>query len=450
MRVVKWVATLLLAFQLVVSPAAAMTGNEGEPAHYVALGDSLAAGIIETGEIGQGYADYLAQMLEEEHLLASYNKGFAFPGYTTEDVLKELKSDVVKPSSETAEQVSLLDEVKKADVITISIGANDVLKNLTRNEAGEMQFDEQQVKQAIERVLANYDAILKRIAQLNPTADVFVMGYYNPFPYVEGATKQLNFLVTVMDTAIQRVVELNDMYFVKVADVVASDVKAYLPNPQNIHLSEAGYEAVADQFAGPVLEYIMLMPLPEVLLDFTDIPQDNWAYPYAVGVAEYGLMKGYSDGTFKPNDSLTRVQITSILARALQLEATAAVPFKDMTTYAIETQSEVAAAYEAEIVKGAGTLFKPSEKITRAEVAMMMHRAYIHITGEQYEPTQVAPFTDIETYNDEYKQAITFLYDFDIATGVGNTGKFNPAGYLTRAQAAKIIVNFYETVVLED
>ena len=78
MRVVKWVAILLLAFQLVVSPAAAMTGNKGEPAHYVALGDSLAAGIIETGEIGQGYADYLAQMLEEENLLATYNKGFAY------------------------------------------------------------------------------------------------------------------------------------------------------------------------------------------------------------------------------------------------------------------------------------------------------------------------------------------------------------------------------------
>ena len=131
MRVFKILAVLFLSFQL-VNPAAAMTGNKGEPAHYLALGDSLAAGVIETNEIGTGYTDVLAEMLEDEGLLASYNKGFAYPGYKTEHILAELDKDAEKPSSETGENVSLLDEVKKADVITISVGANDVLGNVKR------------------------------------------------------------------------------------------------------------------------------------------------------------------------------------------------------------------------------------------------------------------------------------------------------------------------------
>lgn len=445
LRILKFLAVLLIAFQLVVSPAAAMTGNKGEPAHYLALGDSLAAGITATNELGKSYADFLAQRLEEADLLASYNKGFAFPGYTTEFILDELNSDVKKPSTETGEKVSLIDEVKKADVITISAGANDVLKLLKRDEAGGMQFDVQQITHAIEQVTTNYEAILKRIAQLNPTADVFIMGYYNPFPYAKEYTEQFNLLVSMMDRAMMQVAEENAAYFVEVADVVASNTELYLPNPQNIHLSEEGYEAVAQAFAEPVLDYVMLMPLPEVLKDFTDVPLTHWAHDYTVKVAKYGLMKGYDDDTFKPNNALTRIQMTSILSRGLQLQSTANVPFTDIAAYDVETQREVAAAYEAGIVKG--TLFNPSKNVTRAQVAVMMHRAYEHLTRKTYEPQQIAPFTDISTYDRETQQAITFLYDYKIATGV-SAEKFNPTGYLTRAQAAKIIVNFYESAVL--
>lgn len=449
LKILRFLALLLIVFQLVVNPVSAMTGNNGQPAHYLALGDSLAAGITETYELGKGYTDFLAQQLEEADLLASYNKGFAFPGYTTVDILNELKTGVKKPSTETGQEVWLLDEVKKADVITISAGANDVLKLLNRDEAGGMQFDVQQIAKAIGQVATNYDAILKRIAQLNPTADVFMMGYYNPFPYIKEYEDEFNLLVSMMDGAIMQVAEDNAAYFVKVADIVASNTELYLPNPQNIHLSEAGYEVVAQAFAEPVLEYVMLTPLPVVLKDFSDVPPTHWAYDYTVKVAKYGLMKGYDDDTFKPNNTLTRIQMTSILSRGLQLQSKLNAPFTDIAAYDVETQREVAAAYKAGIVKGTGTLFNPSGNVTRAQVAIMMHRAYEHLTGEAYEPQQIAPFTDISMYDLETQKAITFLYDYKIATGV-SAEKFNPTGYLTRAQAAKIIVNFYESIILDN
>lgn len=446
MKILKFLAVVLLTFQL-VSPAAAMTGNKGEPANYLALGDSLAAGMIETGAVGTGYADYLAQTLEEAELLASYNKGFAVPGYTTEQVLDELNKDVEKPSSETGKKVSLIDEIKKADVITLSVGANDVLKTLKQDESGNISLNFSEVQQAIGKMAGNYALILKRITQLNPTADVFVMGYYNPFPHMTKLTEQLNMLVGLLDNKVKGIAEGNGAYFVKVSDVIAADTAAYLPNPENIHPSEQGYKVIAEQFAAPVLEYVMLTPLPEVKIDFTDIPKDSESYSYAVKAAEYGLMSGYKDGSFKPSNPLTRVQMTSILTRALDLEATKPVQFKDMLHYPVKTQEEVAAAAEADIVKGIGQLFKPGDRITRAQMALMIQRAYEKETGTVYEPVKLAPFTDISTYSSEYKEAITFLYEKQIASGVGSTGKFNPTGYLTRAQAAKIISNFYEQVL---
>ena len=48
---------------------------------YTALGDSLAAGVNELSELGQGYSDFLAQYLAEDGFDVKYNKGFAYPGY---------------------------------------------------------------------------------------------------------------------------------------------------------------------------------------------------------------------------------------------------------------------------------------------------------------------------------------------------------------------------------
>lgn len=50
---------------------------------YVALGDSLAHGMNEIGAIGLGYTDFVAQVLQQEGFITSYNKGFAYSGYTT-------------------------------------------------------------------------------------------------------------------------------------------------------------------------------------------------------------------------------------------------------------------------------------------------------------------------------------------------------------------------------
>lgn len=54
-----------------------------EQVDYVALGDSLAHGMNEVGVIGLGYTDFVAQVLQQEGLITSYNKGFAYSGYTT-------------------------------------------------------------------------------------------------------------------------------------------------------------------------------------------------------------------------------------------------------------------------------------------------------------------------------------------------------------------------------
>ncbi len=427
-------------------PASAR-GNSGQPVDYLAIGDSLAAGVNELNGLGRSYADFLAQGILEKELLESYNKGFAYPGYTTEKALSELKSDVTKPvvnlNGQQQEQASLRDAVRQAEIITISVGANDLLKYLSKDETGVPKIDIVGVQAGIKTVATNYAAILKEIKLLNQNAEIFIMGYYNPYPYLEGYQTELSYAVSTLDATVGQLAKASGAHFIPVANVIASDYKTYLPNPKNIHLSEEGYEAVRDEFLMPVLDYIMLTSLPEILPDFKDI-ENHPLRDYIEQAHYYSLMKGYGDGTFRPQNQLPRVQAASILTRVLDLEAKNSVPFYDMGKYNRVTQKEVAAAYEAGIIHGVGgNLFKPDDNISRAQLALMLHRAYEHASGEKYVPKKVATFTDISSYNEVYKDAISFVYDFKIAEGTGN-GEFKPKEYVTRAQAAKMIVNFYK------
>ncbi|MEG0385566.1 MAG: S-layer homology domain-containing protein [Solibacillus sp.] len=64
-------------------------------------------------------------------------------------------------------------------------------------------------------------------------------------------------------------------------------------------------------------------------------------------------------------------------------------------------------------------------------------------TGETYEAAK-APYTDFGNYDAETIYAISMLYELDIATGF--EGEFNPKDSTTRGQAAKIFMNFLESI----
>lgn len=180
------------------------------------------------------------------------------------------------------------------------------------------------------------------------------------------------------------------------------------------------------------------VPVSKRLSVISNNTAGHWAEEYIQQATTLGILKGYPDGTFKPNNPLTRAQAASIIARALQLQTDEAAPFKDIGNYASETQAEIAAAYQFGIIKGSNGNFKPSDKITRAQIALMIQRAYEYKTGTKYDADK-APYSDFGNYDAETTNAISMLQELGIATG--SEGKFNPGNQTTRAQAGKMFVH---------
>ncbi|MEK4358706.1 S-layer homology domain-containing protein [Paenibacillus sp. FSL M7-1455] len=119
---------------------------------------------------------------------------------------------------------------------------------------------------------------------------------------------------------------------------------------------------------------------------FSDVKESDW-YSSAVRTAyAYHLVGGFEDGTFRPNDMITREQAMVILSKAMtitNLKARLPVQTADVTLHTFGdaaevsawAQSSVADSVQAGIVSGrSGTALDPKDYMTRAEVATIIQR----------------------------------------------------------------------------
>lgn len=108
-------------------------------------------------------------------------------------------------------------------------------------------------------------------------------------------------------------------------------------------------------------------------VSYKDLLNKHWAYSAIQAAKDTGLMKGYPNGTFGPDKSITRAEMAAIVARWLQLEGEGASAAKDIQGHWAQTPIEL--VDEANIMNGMpdGT-FQPNKPLTRAETVAIINR----------------------------------------------------------------------------
>ncbi|WP_107841139.1 SGNH/GDSL hydrolase family protein [Metasolibacillus meyeri] len=213
---------------------------------YIPLGDSLAAGQTPYRQIDTGYTDLIALKLSQE--LQFYSKELTFPGYTVANVLQRIE----QPDAQ-----SLL---SKATLITISAGANDLLQIVQhRPEAGTLTYSQLAADFSLNQVRQKVDVLLQKLKDVAPNAEIYVMGYYFPYPNVHetqkvGTAQQLDLLNDIL----QQQAEAHGAYFI----AVEQNFNQYLPNYADVHPTMEGYLVMANaflaQYSGKLLNKAML------------------------------------------------------------------------------------------------------------------------------------------------------------------------------------------------
>ena len=178
---------------------------------------------------------------------------------------------------------------------------------------------------------------------------------------------------------------------------------------------------------------IVAMPT-DAATKFPDLNEGQYFYNDVLALQERGIINGYSDGTFKPNNTLTRGQAAKMIAGFLELD-TENVPDPNFTDISSSNQyyGAIAALKAAGIIDGyEDQTFRHNEPIKRNHMAKII----VNATGLQAKNPELLPFTDI---SDSYKSYIAALYENKVTTGKTPT-TFEGSKNVTRGQMAAFII----------
>lgn len=159
----------------------------------------------------------------------------------------------------------------------------------------------------------------------------------------------------------------------------------------------------------------------------------HWAYKYIQNLSLYNTINGYSDGTFRPGDKITRAHAAVMLVNALGLDHKGKISnFSDVPS-GHWAEGHIAIAEEAGIINGyRDGRFGPGDNITRGQIAVMVSNAFNLEQKGAYKN-----FKDVTNKHWAYKD-IEILASNEIINGYGDNN-FGPGDLTTRAHFSVIL-----------
>lgn len=106
---------------------------------------------------------------------------------------------------------------------------------------------------------------------------------------------------------------------------------------------------------------------------YSDVPDTAWYAAAVSTLSKMGVISGYPDGTFRPNAPITRAEFAAMIARFDETAKSADTPFTDISGHWAE--NAIGKAYGNGWVEGSSkTVFCPESNLTRAETATLLNR----------------------------------------------------------------------------
>lgn len=176
---------------------------------------------------------------------------------------------------------------------------------------------------------------------------------------------------------------------------------------------------------------------------FTDLSAGDWYYSYVLFAYEEGLFSGTTTTVFSPNTNMNRAMLATVLSRFDGL--TGYVPPVGFTDVPADAWYANAVNWAANVGvvtgKGDGT-FAPNDSVTREQLCTMLYRYAKNYLGMDVSVTgDLSGFTDRNKVSGYAQEAIAWAVGNGIMTGTTTT-TLSPGGTATRAQVAAMLQRF--------
>lgn len=178
-KLVDALMSVVLVISFVVGLRLVNSKSEDDEYVYVAMGDFLTS-------VEGSYSD----VYRSNHKIDKYNKFLSRKSMTSSDLLRFLtvNASIVYDGV----NMSLSKVISMSDIITISVGYNDVMNNVRYNSiTNQYVYDETLVDRVLSSLQSNIYDIASQIYEYNSKADVYVLSSYYPYPSVDNTAEEL-------------------------------------------------------------------------------------------------------------------------------------------------------------------------------------------------------------------------------------------------------------------
>ena len=174
---------------------------------------------------------------------------------------------------------------------------------------------------------------------------------------------------------------------------------------------------------------------------FWDVPKTHWAFGYIAEFADMGIIKGYEDGSFKPENTVSRAEWAKMILEAAGIKTDdESVYFSDLKDHWAIKYVNAAKGYFGALSDG---LYYPDQDATREDVAASMVKLKGYdVNNVDY--SYLMKFKDLDSISGNAKKYISVAVQNGLISGYEDN-TFRGQATLTRAEAATLLCRAFLT-----
>lgn len=180
---------------------------------------------------------------------------------------------------------------------------------------------------------------------------------------------------------------------------------------------------------------------------FWDVSKDHWAYEYISELADKNVISGYTDGSFKPEETVSRAEWSKMLVVASGKQP---VTLEDNKSYAVDYNSnDWCYGYINSVISymnfyndGGNYYFKPNQSASREDVTVSL----VKLKGynvDNVDYSYISKFKDSNSISNELKKYIAVAIEKELISGYEDN-TFRGQDTLTRAEAATLLCRAFQ------
>lgn len=208
---------------------------------YLSLGDELSVGYNEFNKKDYGYSDYIKEYLVKKGKLEIYINEYFKENLRTTDLIRIINDN--EKVLINGKSKSIKNSLIKADLVTLSIGNNDIISKLTLYK----NYSDREIYEYLDAFLIDLEELFKLIKQYCKE-DIIFVGYYNNIKIIE-----LDKYFTYLN---KKVSKLSDKYDIKYIDILNFMKDGKFTN-NSLYPSKDGYINIGKQIASIIDKEIL-------------------------------------------------------------------------------------------------------------------------------------------------------------------------------------------------